>query len=91
MHFGIGFWQWLEEATALPRVGLLDAPDFIGKAEQPRWQNAADKHYPHLPITISNLILFKSKKLGPCRTHFWGPLSFSRKKVFFITCLETDL
>ena len=35
-------WQRLEEATALPRVGLLDRPDCEGKAEQPRWHTAAD-------------------------------------------------
>ena len=35
-------WQWLEEATALPRVGR---PRVQGcKAEQPRWRTAADKH-----------------------------------------------
>ena len=27
-------WQWLEEATALPRVGLLDGPDCRSKAVQ---------------------------------------------------------
>ena len=25
-------WQWLEEATPLPRVGLLGGPDWRGKA-----------------------------------------------------------
>ena len=40
-------WQWLEEATALPRVGLLDGPECRGHAEQPRWDTAPDKHHPH--------------------------------------------
>ena len=40
-------WQWLEEATALARVGLLDGQECRVKAEQPRWHTAADKHHPH--------------------------------------------
>ena len=38
---------WLEEATALPRVGLLDSPWCRCKAEKLRWHTAADKHHPH--------------------------------------------
>ena len=38
-------WQCLEEATALPRVGLLDGPECRSKAEQPRCHTAPGKHY----------------------------------------------
>ena len=31
-----GTMDWLEEATAVPTVGLLDGPECRGKAEQPR-------------------------------------------------------
>ena len=45
--FGPMGWQWVEEATALSSVVLLDGPECRGKTEQPRWHTAADKHYPH--------------------------------------------
>ena len=58
-------WQWLEEATALPRVGLLDGPECRGKAEQARRYTGADEHHPSLPIlAISSLLCGKSKKPG---------------------------
>ena len=76
-------WQWLEEATALPRVGLLDGPECGGKAEQPRWHKAADKHHPHCQSWPSpTLFLASRKKVGPCGTHFWCSWSCSKKRCF---------
>ena len=43
--------------------GLPDGPECKGKAEQPRWHTAADKHHHHVPIlAISNLIVGRSRK-----------------------------
>ena len=69
------------KATALPRVGLFDGPHSRGKAEQPRWHAAADKHHPHCESWLSPTLFLL------CRNHFWGPWIFS----VFVTCLRTDL
>ena len=74
-------WQCLEQATALPRVGLLDGPECSGKAERPRWHTAADKHDPPCQSWPSPTC-WQVEKIGPCRTHIWSPSSFLPKKLF---------
>ena len=70
-------WRWLMEATALPRVGLLDGPECRGKAAQKKWHTAAGKHYHHCQSGPSpTLFLAGREKLVPYRTHFGGPCIF---------------
>ena len=75
-------WQWLEEATALRRVGFLDDRSAVARP------NCLDGT---LQLTSANLIdnpghlqpyFWQVEKNRPCRTHFWGPLSYSTKTMF---------
>ena len=81
------------EVTALPRVGRLDGPVCRSKAEKPRWYTAADSTT--LIANPGHLQLFfggnAKKKLGRCRTHFWGPWISPKKKHALVACFKTDL
>ena len=69
-------------------AGLVDGPECRGKAEQPSWHTAADKHHP--PGHLQPYFWPVETKLGPCRTHFWVHRSFPPKSMCFVTRLKTD-
>ena len=82
-HLGLMGWQWLEEATPLPRVELLDGPQVVrARAQQSKWHTAADKHKPHCQSRPSPTLFSAGReKLGPCMVE--ALLRSMESRVFF--------
>ena len=60
--------------------------------EQPRWHTATDKEPLSLPVpAISNLILSRSGKLGPCGGAIFWPRDVPSKTMFSRTCPKPDV
>ena len=87
---GVTGWQWVEEATALPRVGLLDGPDCRGRV----WTSAHCSCYP-LPIAnpghLQHYFCGNPRETRAMPNALLGSTEFFPKNMFFVTCPETDL
>ena len=76
-------WQCLEEATALPRVGLLDGPGFRGKVVQDSARTPSSRRRCRLSGVISCWPVRNS--LEPKTSNYASPLS---KHLNHVSCAE---